>query len=64
MENEEKFFCWGCGKVEIPEPVSCCSGHECGCMGQPIDPPFCSDECQREWSSNRKSVTIPFEELN
>lgn len=23
----------------------CCSGRECGCMGQPIDPVVCSGEC-------------------
>lgn len=23
----------------------CCSGRECGCMGQPVEPPVCSDDC-------------------
>lgn len=37
--------CYSCG-VDIPEyvPEMCCDGHECGCMGQPINPPLC-DKC-------------------
>lgn len=31
----------------------CCSGHECGCMGMPIDPPFCSTECEEEFIDNQ-----------
>lgn len=23
----------------------CCNGYMCGCMGQPIDPPACSNDC-------------------
>ena len=38
-----KGYCEICGK-EI-EVAMCCSGRECGCMGQPIDPPACSEEC-------------------
>ncbi len=43
---EEKHLCrrMGC-ENEIEEPKMCCSGFECGCMGQPIDPPYCSKEC-------------------
>lgn len=29
-------------------PQMCCSGYECGCMGQPIDPVVCSDNCYDE----------------
>ncbi|QUH21459.1 hypothetical protein [Alkaliphilus sp. B6464] len=29
------------------EPEGCCSGRDCGCMGQPINPPIC-DECLEE----------------
>jgi len=32
---------------EIPEPTMCCDGHECGCMGKPIEPPVCSEKCFR-----------------
>lgn len=38
-----KGYCEICG-VEIEVRI-CCSGHMCGCMGQPIDPPVCSDKC-------------------
>ena len=39
---KEIFYCHtkDC-KEEIREPVMCCSGRECGCLGQPIDPPYC-----------------------
>lgn len=38
--------CEICDK-EIPDydPQMCCNGHMCGCMGQPNNPPVCSDEC-------------------
>lgn len=39
----EKHYCFECGVNEIPEPVTCCSGHECGCMGQPTEPPYCQE---------------------
>ena len=31
--------------VEGYEPKYCCSGHDCGCMGQPQEPCICSNEC-------------------
>lgn len=38
--------CMVCGEeYEGPEPEMCCDGRECGCMGMPIDPLVCSDEC-------------------
>ena len=41
-----KLICMGCGEeFEGEEPKMCCSGRECGCMGLPIDPVVCSDEC-------------------
>jgi len=27
------------------EPMFCCSGHECGCMGLPTNPQVCSQRC-------------------
>ncbi len=51
---KEKYYCWNCGKVEIPEPQTCCSGRECGCMGLPIDPPFCSKKCQEEYYTKQE----------
>lgn len=29
------------------EFISCCSGHECGCMGQPVQAKFCT-ECNAD----------------
>lgn len=41
-----KLNCEVCGKEFLGEPpIMCCSGKECGCMGLPIDPIVCSDEC-------------------
>jgi hypothetical protein len=41
--------CITCGKeIEVEddyEPQYCCSGRDCTCMGQPINPVFC-DECE------------------
>jgi len=41
------------GKCEICKkvvddfvPEYCCDGTDCGCMGLPIEPCFCSKECE------------------
>lgn len=47
-----KGFCKVCG-IEIEVEV-CCSGRDCGCMGQPIDLPVCSSECYDELMNNLK----------
>jgi hypothetical protein len=40
--------CEKCGEfVEGFEYTMCCSGHECGCMGKPIEPCLC-DDCAKE----------------
>jgi len=49
-----KDYCQQCG-IEIPPLRSCCSGHEYGCMGMPVDPPFCSQECLDEWRNQNCS---------
>ena len=42
------YDCLICGKpVPDYEPQMCCSGRECGCMGQPIEPCVCSIECEQ-----------------
>ena len=41
--SKQKGFCDVCG-TEI-EVNMCCSGHECGCMGLPTEPPVCSEKC-------------------
>ena len=31
------------------EVQMCCSGHECSCMGKPVEPPVCSEKCFDAW---------------
>ena len=38
----------------------CCSGHECGCMGLPTEPPICSEKCydtfmSQEYQDDKKT---------
>lgn len=47
-----KGYCEICDK-EI-EVQMCCSGYECGCMGQPIEPPICSEKCFIKWNLERE----------
>lgn len=38
--------CMVCGETWMgEEPKMCCNGRECGCMGLPVDPVVCSEEC-------------------
>ena len=53
-----KFYCEICGTV-IPEPQMCCDGRECGCMGKPVDPPVCSEECYDKLMNNIKKADDP-----
>lgn len=51
IEDEKKdglvlLECMFCGQTWLgPEPQYCCSGRDCGCMGMPVDPIVCSEEC-------------------
>jgi hypothetical protein len=41
-----EIVCQGCNETYLgPEPQTCCSGRDCGCMGMPIEPMVCSTEC-------------------
>jgi hypothetical protein len=56
--SKQKGFCDVCG-TEI-EVNMCCSGHECGCMGLPNEPPICSEKCydtfmSQEYQDNKKA---------
>lgn len=56
--SKQKGFCDVCG-TEI-EVNMCCSGHECGCMGLPTEPPVCSEKCydtfmSQEYQDNKKA---------
>lgn len=55
----DKIPCLNCGELIDYEPEYCCNGRECGCMGLPIEPPICSQECWDE-AINR----IPKEKAN
>jgi hypothetical protein len=58
MSNEVTLTCMVCNKeFEGEEPKMCCSGRDCGCMGMPIDPIVCSEECYDNLPFN-KSKTI------
>ncbi|OCB77981.1 ASCH domain-containing protein [Flavobacterium crassostreae] len=38
--------CMSCDKKFFGQDAQyCCSGNECGCMGQPVEPVVCSEEC-------------------
>jgi len=46
-------YCEICGKeIEIQR---CCDGYMCGCMGMPIEPPVCSEECMEKYAENIKN---------
>jgi predicted nucleic acid-binding Zn ribbon protein len=59
--SKTKGYCQICS-TEI-EVQMCCSGHECVCMGQPIDPPVCSDDCYEKFMSNTQSTRNTQENL-
>ena len=41
--------CMVCDKGFFGQDVEyCCSGRDCGCMGQPVEPVVCSEECYNE----------------
>lgn len=41
--SKVKAYCDICN-IEI-EVTMCCNGHQCGCMGLPVEPPICSEKC-------------------
>jgi hypothetical protein len=49
----EELNCMICGNPFMsPPPKMCCSGGDCGCMDQPIDPIVCSNECYQKLMDN------------
>lgn len=58
-----KGYCLICqNEIEVQ---MCCSGRDCGCMGLPIDPPICSDECYEIWDKQQRAFRALLEyELN
>ena len=51
-----KGYCQICG-TEI-EVQMCCSAYDCGCMGQPVEPPVCSEKCFDQYMSQTPTPTI------
>lgn len=52
--------CMICGKpVEDYDPKYCCSGHLCGCQGQPTEPCVCSGRC---YDAVMDGIGMPYEE--
>lgn len=48
--------CMVCGtKFMGPEPQMCCSGRDCGCMGMPVDPIVCSEDCYNKLTNPQQS---------
>ena len=45
QKDKEEYPCMICGEPLGYVPQMCCDGFMCGCMGQPIDPPVCSEKC-------------------
>lgn len=43
------------------EVQMCCDGKDCGCLGLPIEPPVCSNECLEEYyaikEANKERLT-------
>ena len=51
----EKYYCDICGIELINyEPLKCCNGFDCGCMGQPTNPPICSEKCWDKAMNKKK----------
>lgn len=47
--------CMSCGEEFYgEEPKMCCSGRDCGCMGQPIEPVVCSNKCYESVMNKNK----------
>ena len=57
--------CLICNKsVPDYEPKFCCNGYQCGCMGQPIEPCVCSEECyQKLFTTVRNTKTVSLTKL-
>lgn len=56
------YLCYICkNKMPYYKIRLCCSGHECGCYGLPVDPPVCSGLCfsfltRQKWLKDLKDM--------
>lgn len=55
----KEWQCAACGKLikveDDYEPIQCCSGRDCGCMGREVNPAFC-DNCEEKIFGKPKEV--------
>ena len=52
---DEMHLCLMCGKpVPDYEPIRCCNGADCSCMGLPIEPCVCSDKCYSDLMKGKR----------
>ena len=60
----KEWYCADCGKLLTLEEVDdwskntpkCCDGYMCGCMGLPIDPPYCN-KCISGYTATENNIT-------
>lgn len=51
--------CMVCGiEFQGPEPTMCCDGTMCGCLGMPIDPIICSEQCYNNLPFRKPSEPV------
>lgn len=51
-------YCMVCGgEFKGEPPKMCCSGRDCGCLGQPIEPVVCSEECYNKIMNHEKGIS-------
>ena len=43
--------------LEDYKPQMCCNGRECGCLGLPTNPQFCSGKCFDKHTSSPPKIT-------
>ena len=57
MKNLDWDQCVVCEK-KVPdyEPVMCCNGYMCGCYGEPVEPCFCSTECESQMDDGMEYI--------
>ena len=64
MKEEKNLVCLNCmvcgNSFMSKEPQTCCSGRDCGCMGQPIEPVVCSPDCYQKLMNKDKKVNFQF----
>ena len=52
----EKYYCTICGKYlgDDYDPMMCCSGRDCACMGLSTNIPVCSKKCYNKFTKKEE----------